>query len=1205
MIKMKCNKRDVFTLVLAALLLPVCCLQGQEVTETVRSWHYRPQGSDFVTVNGSMRFNRALYGSNTAFRVEAGDLPEFALYLPGMGGNIRLGLMRAGSSKWLINAQQIKAIYRPGSMVYEIQDTMLGKGTLQIAVLPVADKEGMLLQFRYTQIPAGVRLCWAYGGATGKKFSRDGDIGADPESSFYLQPDYCKGNTISVDGNKGVISFGKEQTIEALFPVCAVLKTVDAATQTTPAALLSSAASATPALGGSMNIGGSTADDYFMIGKPGTGITTYAAIAKAFERAAAARILLAARIQLQTPDAYINTLGGALSMAADGIWEYPTYLHGAVAWRMRLNAWRGAYVADPLGWHDRAKAHFDSYALSQLTTPEIGPIVADTALHLARQLEKLGTSLFSSGYICRNPNGDFRPHHYDMNLVFVDQLLRHFGWTGDTAYVKKMWPLLQRHLAWEKRNFDTNNDGLYDAYCCIWASDALQYSGGAVTHSTAYNYYANRAAAQLATLIGENAAPYQQEADKIYQAIQTHLWMPGNGWYAEYKDALGQQLLHPAAGLWTIYHAIDSRLPDAFQAYQSLRYVDMYIPHIPVNIKEEKTTNYYLLSTTNWQPYTWSLNNVALAENLHTALAYWQGNRAAAAFQLWKSALVESMYMSASPGGFQQLSYYDAVRGELYRDFADPIGMAARTLVEGLFGIVPDALHDTLAIHPGFPAEWKSASLNVPDIAFRFSRNLTTDTYTIVPAFGKKLHLKLQLNALAAQVQRVTVNGKVISWSNVMQVGQPAIEIKVAASDQYKVVVYWKGDAPEVPEYEEVQVQQQEIVCTTKSAEIIAVNDPQQVLLNSDKQPHRFTAVTNESHGAHTFFLLLKQGDMQWWHPVNIHIEKAAGIVANTVQPENALLFNVVNYTGKEVTGKLTVNAGSNAFIQSLTIPAGNKEIAIQVPAAYVITGTNRIQFVSQDGVVVDTTLINWNVTSRQKAVPVDMTAAFNDKVTHLFTNQYLSPRPQSPTLQLPVQGIGNWCYPLVQAVIDDSGLRKAAANNTFSLPQGISFATPADSVLNNILYTSQWDNYPANATVPLTGKARHVYLLLAGSTNAMQNQVVNGKVLVTYKDGTSQVLELKNPDTWCPIEQDYQENGYAFHLQKPRPPRVYLKTGTVGTSLPKYAVIKGYSNRAIDGGAATVLDMVLDESKELKNIQLQTIANDVVIGLMAVSLVP
>jgi hypothetical protein len=149
----------------------------------------------------------------------------------------------------------------------------------------------------------------------------------------------------------------------------------------------------------------------------------------------------------------MNALGPALSIAADAVWEDPSFMHGAVAWRMRLNGWRGAYLADVMGWHDRARKHFNGYALSQVTTPASGPVVADTALHLGRQLERLGTSLFSSGYISRNPGGDLRAHHYDMNLVFIDQLLNHFNWTGDTAYVKQMWPLLVRHLELGKTKF--------------------------------------------------------------------------------------------------------------------------------------------------------------------------------------------------------------------------------------------------------------------------------------------------------------------------------------------------------------------------------------------------------------------------------------------------------------------------------------------------------------------------------------------------------------------------------------------------------------------------------------------------------------------------------------------------------------------------------------------------------------------------------
>ncbi len=57
-----------------------------------RPLRYRPDGADFVIENGAEFFNRPLYGGNTAFRVDGGDKPEFVLYLPGRGGNLRLAV---------------------------------------------------------------------------------------------------------------------------------------------------------------------------------------------------------------------------------------------------------------------------------------------------------------------------------------------------------------------------------------------------------------------------------------------------------------------------------------------------------------------------------------------------------------------------------------------------------------------------------------------------------------------------------------------------------------------------------------------------------------------------------------------------------------------------------------------------------------------------------------------------------------------------------------------------------------------------------------------------------------------------------------------------------------------------------------------------------------------------------------------------------
>ena len=155
-----------------------------------------------------MRFNRALYGGNSAFRVEAGDLPEFALYMPGMGGNLKFGLIANEKSKWLIDAQHIETRYRPGSMIYKIEDTILKNGYLLITVLAVYDFEGIIIKAEAVNIPANIKLFAAFGGASGTKFSRDGDIGADPESSFYLKPEYCKDNIFQLDKNTFSLHYG-------------------------------------------------------------------------------------------------------------------------------------------------------------------------------------------------------------------------------------------------------------------------------------------------------------------------------------------------------------------------------------------------------------------------------------------------------------------------------------------------------------------------------------------------------------------------------------------------------------------------------------------------------------------------------------------------------------------------------------------------------------------------------------------------------------------------------------------------------------------------------------------------------------------------------------------------------------------------------------------------------------------------------------
>jgi Domain of unknown function (DUF4450) len=1217
------------------ILLFICLFMGKNIFsqqlwhDKIRTVRYHPEGNDFVIENGDRRFTRALYGTNTAFRVEAGDLPEFALYAPGMGGNIKFGLANNDSSKWLINGDKITARYRAGSMLYVIEDKMLGKGKLHLAILAMADAEGVIIKLQFENVSSSVKLIYAYGGASGKKFSRDGDMGPDPESSFYLKPEYCTDNSYAINGNNFLLKYGtgvvaewdpyvnknfatdtvnpvkvgSEQQMLGFVPPSMQLHVGDAAKQNSPALLYQSEKSKTSLITGRLNVKNNETY-FFAIQKPGSyKSVSYAESEKIYSKAEAARRKIADRVKVVTPDKYINTLGGVIGIAADAVWESPTFMHGSIGWRMRLNGWRGPYVGDVLSWHDRANTHFKAYALSQLTTPLSGPLVMDTALHLARTLEKIGTSVFTSGYICRNPNGDFRAHHYDMNLVYIDALLRHLNWTGDLSFAKEMWPVITRHLAWEKRNFDPDDDGLYDAYAAIWASDALQYSGGAVTHSSAYNYKANRDAAVIAKLIGEDGIAYEAEAAKILKAINAVLWMPSKGTYAEFKDMMGNKLLHTSAALWTMYHSVDSDVPDVFQAYQSMKYIDENIPHIPVTAKGLEA-GYYTVSTTKWMPYAWSLNNVATAEVMHTALANWQAGRNEKGFNLFKSELLSTMYLGGSAGNIGQISFYDAARGESYRDFADPVAMTARSLVEGLFGILPNALKGELVVKPGFPSAWEHASISIPDITVDFKRNGKEDRYTIIPSFGKKMKLKLLVKANGAKVQSVTVNGKNIIWESVADaIETPVIEVNAGLQTKYEIKIIWQGDKTATVGVKDKYINGDKLDIQFPGAIIQNVLDPQNILQKVEKNNNRFTAAVSSKKGSYIVFVQLKENDFIWWKPLNLIIKDAVEITASFKQSRNDLQFSVINNTESLIKGDLVINRGDNPFLRPLELQPNTIYMQMNVGAGYIIPGTNKISF-SWDNKTAQQDIVNWNADRPMKnAQPVDLSKSFNDRVTNIFKNQYLSPRPQVATLQLPTQGIGEWTHPLLTADINDSGLRKSAGElNRIVLPQGISFATPSDTLQSNILFTSQWDNYPKEAIVPLTGKASHAYFLMAGSTNPMQSRMANGAVIISYTDNTADTLFLQNPETWWPIEQDYKDDGFAFTIDAPRPVRIHLKTGKIVSDYDNS--IAAWNGKMIDGGAATVLDMPLNEKKQLKNLVLKTIANDVVIGLMALTLI-
>ena len=924
-------------------MVPLSAMCQTHGTPAPRTLQYQPgAGGAFVCADGNNRYTRALYGSHTDWRLETSDRPIFAVVKKGYHRNIRLVAEVDGIDYPLEQVSPCTASYVDGQRTYQL--TGWGGVQLTIRVIALPDSESAIWQFSSPALAGKARIKALVCEIAQPKLSRNGDIGADKPGVLEPKGEVLQTAEVALDGNTAYMLVD----VNVMKPLAAA-----------------------------------------------DGAKQFAAAQQYYE-------LLAARIQFTTPDAYINTLGGALVLAADGDWDGQTWLHGCIGWRMPLAGWRAGYLGDVLGWQDRAVSHFDAYAKSQVThVPATIPHPSqDSALNMARAEKRWGTQMYSDGYICRNPERNDQMHHYDMNLNYIDELLWHFQYDADTAYMRKMWPVLKSHLAWEKRNYDADGDHLYDAYCCIWASDALYYSGGAVTHSSAYNYRGNKLAARIAEIIGEDAQPYRDEAEAILQAMNQRLWLSKAGVWAEYQDGMGLKRTHDNPAVWSIYTPIDCGACTTEQAYQATNWVTRNIPHIPVEQSGLQT-----IATSNWMPYSWSINNVAAAEVMHTALAYFEAGRADEGYQLMKANIMDQMYYGQSPANFGQISHYDAARGECYRDFGDCIGISSRTLLQGLFGIIPQALDGKCIIRPGFPAEWDSASVKTPYLSYKYTRK----------------------------------NGKV----------------RVEITQNFR--------------------------------------QPLQIIFRQ--------------------------------------------------------------------------NLGGGAFKD-------------------VVGSTAKTQVLEYD--------VDLN--------PVKLAKYYNANVTDIFKNQYLSPRPQTTTLQIPVQGIGEWCHPKKTAEINDSVFRTKIVNGVFNMA-GIPFSTPQKG--QNIIYTSLWDNYPDAVTVPLKGKAQKAYLLMAGSTNHMQSRIDNGLVIVTYTDGTADTLALRNPDNWCPIEQDYYVDGMAFNAPQPRPYRVCFSTGDVSRNLGSIIQLGGEYGREIPGGAGQMLEMPLDQQKRLQSLTIRTLSNDVIIGLMAVTLQP
>lgn len=140
---------------------------------------------------------------------------------------------------------------------------------------------------------------------------------------------------------------------------------------------------------------------------------------------------------------------------------------------------------------------------------------------------------------------------------------------------------------------------------------------------------------------------------------------------------------------------------------------------------------------------------------------------------------------------------------------------------------------------------------------------------------------------------------------------------------------------------------------------------------------------------------------------------------------------------------------------------------------------------------------------------------------------------------------------------------------------------------------------------------------MLAGTTNNMQSRIDNALIIAEYEDGSADTLHLENPINWPTINEEYVFDDHAFWSAPVMPLRFRFDNGAVGRYINSKELLStvpskqksnekkiGEDNRyAIEKGAGVILKMPLNPTRRIRALLIKTLSNDIVVGVMAVTL--
>ncbi|HBE41239.1 MAG TPA: hypothetical protein DDW27_08555, partial [Bacteroidales bacterium] len=218
----------------------------------------------------------------------------------------------------------------------------------------------------------------------------------------------------------------------------------------------------------------------------------------------------------------------------------------------------------------------------------------------------------------------------------------------------------------------------------------------------------------------------------------------------------------------------------------------------------------------------------------------------------------------------------------------------------------------------------------------------------------------------------------------------------------------------------------------------------------------------------------------------------------------------------------------------------------------------------------------------------VEMKKSFNGDIRDIFKQDYLNPRPNTVSARIGSDGYAAWTFAYWNYFPPEITLENVNKmqnpEGLLETPAGVPFAWNQDTS-KNIAFTSLWENWPNSVTVPVNNKGSAIWFLVCGSTNPMQTKIANAQLIIRYADNTIEQVELVPPVNFWALSKwgvaDYDYGRDRFCLPEEPPAQVQLGTNC----------------------RAMLINHKTKKDIEIRSVRLECLSQEVIIGLMGVTL--